>query len=165
MPWRSPLFFESLKNLSFNSQIKADKIRNFELQKLRDAKKSDYNRITVHNRTSYEIPSEVIDLLSLGKNRGVGSFNDLSCENFIQMDKLFSAFQKQAQNNDISEVDIAGIKSHRTLAGISMSNAKTLDPRTKILKDLGILVVGCDVSKDEDIDKLIVQVRGGQLHL
>ena len=51
------------------------------------------------------------------------------------MDKLFSAFQKQAQNNDISEVDIAGIKSHTTLAGISMSNAKTFDPRTKILKD------------------------------
>ena len=56
------------------------------LQKLRDAKKSDYNRITVHNKTSYEIPSEVIELLSLRKNRGVGSFNDLSCENFFQMD-------------------------------------------------------------------------------
>ena len=59
----------------------------------------------------------------------------MSCENFIQTDKLFSAFRKQAQNNDISEVDIAGIKSHTTLAGISMSNAKTFDPRTKILKD------------------------------
>ena len=104
------------------------------MEKLRDLKKADYNRIKVHNRTNYDIPPEVIDLLSLGKNRGIGSFNDLSSQNFTEMDKLFSVFQREAQKNGINEIDIAGIKSHTVLAGISISNAKTFDPRTKIPK-------------------------------
>ena len=47
---------------------------------------------------------------------------------------LFSVFQKEAQKSGINEIDIAGIKSNSVLAGISISNAKTFDPRTKILK-------------------------------
>ena len=127
-------FLKFLKNLSFKSQIKNDKFRSIKLENLRREKKSDYNRIKVHNRTNYEIPPEVIDLLSISKNRGVGSFNDISCQNFTEMDKLFSVFQKEAQKSGINEIDIAGIKSNTVLAGISISNAKTFDPRTKILK-------------------------------
>jgi hypothetical protein len=104
------------------------------LGKLRDLKKADNNRIKVHNRKNYEIPPEVIDLLSLGKNRGIGSFNDLRSKNFTEMDKLFSVFQRKAPKNGINEIDIAGIKSHSVLAGISISNAKTFDPRTNFLK-------------------------------
>jgi hypothetical protein len=64
------------------------------------------DRIKIHNRTNYEIPLEVIDLLSLGKNRGIGSFTDESCQNYIEIDKLKSEFQKIARKNDISEIDM-----------------------------------------------------------
>ena len=50
------------------------------------------------------------------------------------MDKLFSVFQREAQKNDINEVDIAVIKAQTILAGNSISNAKMFDPRIKILK-------------------------------
>ena len=71
---------------------------------------------------------------TLGKNRGIWSYTDSSSQDFIEIDKLFSEFQKVARKSGISETDIAGVKASSVLAGISISDVKTFDPRTKILK-------------------------------
>ena len=70
----------------------------------------------------------------MGKNRGIGSYTDSSSQDFIEIDKLFSEFQKVARKSGISETDIAGVKASSVLAGISISDVITFDPRTKILK-------------------------------
>jgi hypothetical protein len=71
-------FINFLKNIARKSELKADMIRDQKLRGLSYDKKNDYNRIQVHNRTNVEIPREVLEILELGKNRGVGSDTDLS---------------------------------------------------------------------------------------
>ena len=70
-------FIYFLKNLAEKSEKQSDITRNKKLQKLSIDKKLDYNKIEVHNRTNLKIPDDVIDILSLGKNRGIGSDTDL----------------------------------------------------------------------------------------
>ena len=74
-------------------------IRDQKLRRLSYDKKTDYNRIQVHNRTNVTIPREVIEILELGKNKGVGSDTDLSPSVFTELDKLFEVFEKEARKN------------------------------------------------------------------
>ena len=53
-------------------------IRDRKLRHLAYDRKTDYNRIKVHNRTNLTIPPDVFEILELGKNRGVGGDIDLS---------------------------------------------------------------------------------------
>ena len=92
-------------------------------------KKFDYNKIQVHNRTLLEIPSDVIDILSLGKKRGIGSDTDLSPKVFSELKKLFESFQKQARINNIPETVTAGIKAYTILNGNNINNSEISDPR------------------------------------
>ena len=67
-----------LKNLCKRSELKSDMITDRKLRNLAYDKKTDYNRIKVHNRTNLTIPPDVFEILELGKNRGVGGDIDLS---------------------------------------------------------------------------------------
>ena len=127
-------FINFLKNLAKKSELKSDMIRDQKLRRLSYDKKTDYNRIQVHNRTNVTIPREIIEILELGKNRGVGSDTDLSPSVFTELDKLFEVFEKEARKNEIKEIDIAGIKANSILNGINIANSKTYDPRIKTLK-------------------------------
>lgn len=66
----------NLKKLARNSQLQSDNNRRKKLEKLINTKKVNFNKILVHIRTEVEIPDEVIDLLSLGKNLGIGNYTD-----------------------------------------------------------------------------------------
>ena len=66
----------NLKKLARNSQLQSDNNRRKKLEKLINTKKVNFNKILVHIRTEVEIPDEVIDLLSLGKNLGKGNYTD-----------------------------------------------------------------------------------------
>ena len=109
-------------------------IRERKLRNLAYSKKTDYNRIKVHNRTNITIPTDVLEILELGKNRGVGSDTDMSPSVFAELDKLFIKFEKEARQNGVKEVDIAGIKANSILNGINITNSKTYDPRVKSLR-------------------------------
>ena len=102
-------------------------IRDRKLRNLTYDKKTDYNRIKVHNRTNLIIPREIIEILEVGKNRGVGSDTDLSPSVFCEIDKLFSKFESEARKNGIKEVDIAGIKANSVLNGIN-TNSTQMQP-------------------------------------
>ena len=69
-------------------------IRDQQLRGLSYDKKTDYNRIQVHIRTNVTIPREVLEILELGKNWGVGSDTYLSPSVFAELDKLFSVFER-----------------------------------------------------------------------
>ena len=71
-------FINFLKKFSKKSEQKSDMIRDRKLRYLSYTKKTNYNRITVHNRTTLTITSDVLEILELGKNRGVVSDIPLS---------------------------------------------------------------------------------------
>ena len=99
-----------------------------------NSKKRHFNKITVHNKISFEIPESVLDLLSLGKNYSIGSDTDISEKIFTELDKCSSKFQSEARKEKISEIDIAGIKSNAVISGIKINQAKTHDPKVKDFK-------------------------------
>ena len=59
-------FINYLKHLSKKSEFKSDMIRDRKLRNLAYSKKTDYNRIKVHNRTNITIPTDVLEILKLG---------------------------------------------------------------------------------------------------
>ena len=70
-------------------------IRDRKLRNLAYSKKTDYNRIKVHNRTNITIPTDVLEISEFGKNRGVGSETDLSSSVIAELEKLLIKFEKK----------------------------------------------------------------------
>ena len=96
-------------------------------------RETSYNTVTVHNRTNVEIPQNILNLLSLGKNRGIGSpFKDNNC--ILEVDRLFQSFQKVARQQNMSELTLARMKSHATLCGLDIYDCTTNNPDVLELK-------------------------------
>ena len=96
-------------------------------------RETTYNTVTIHNRTNVDIPQNILNLLSLGKNRGIGfPFKDNNC--ILEVDKLFNCFQKVAREQNMSELTLARMKSHATLCGLDIYDCTTNDPDVLELK-------------------------------
>ena len=111
-----------------------DRKRRKKLDTLKNEKHLNYNKITVHNWTDVVIPDDVKDLLSLGKNVGVGSNTDNTTETFKQFDDLFLKVQSEARKAGVPEITISGLKCHTVLTATKIAECKTLDKRVKVFK-------------------------------
>ena len=80
-----------------------------------------------------KIPDSVIDLLSLGKTRGCGSFIS-NPTNILQVDDLFENFQGEARKQKNPELTIAKIKAFSILTSLHIDECKTNDSRVKDFK-------------------------------
>ena len=72
-PLNHPYFINLIKNMVKNFEKKFDQKRNKKLKNLMAERNTIFNTVTVHNRTDTEIPQNILNLLSLDKNRGIGS--------------------------------------------------------------------------------------------
>ena len=114
----------NLENLLFNSERKHDKSRSAKLTNLITEKNITFIKIKLLNWTNEIIPDEVEDILSLGKNLAIGSCTDNTMKIIKELDNLpvYVKFEYEARKAGVSEIDIAGIKSHTVLTGTKLSH-------------------------------------------
>ena len=110
-------------------EFRSDERRSRKFDKLVETRDLNFNTANVHNRTDIEMLPKVLDLLQLGKNRGVGApFRDDST-NILEIDKLFHTFENIARKNNISELLIAKIKGLSIMSGLDIQSCTTDDSR------------------------------------
>ena len=117
------------KNLKKRQDLK----RENKLKMLMSERDALLNKVTVHNITDVIILDIIMDLLSIGKNWGIGSpFKDNKA--ILEVDRLFDAFQREARKCNISELTLARMKSHATLCGLDIYDCTTNDQNVTDLK-------------------------------
>ena len=128
-------FINFIKIITKKFEFRSDERRSRKFDKLVETRDLNFNTANVHNRTDIEIPPKVLDLLQLGKNRGVGApFRDDST-NILEIDKLFHTFENIARKNNISELLIAKIKGLSIMSGLDIQSCTTDDSRVTELKN------------------------------
>ena len=119
-------FINLIKNNVSKFEQKSDLRRSNKLKNLIFDLETDYNTITIHNRTNVTIPPNIIKVLELGQNRGIGSpFKDPT--NILEIDKLVTTFQKEARKDNISELTLARMKAHAQLASLDVHDCTIFD--------------------------------------
>ena len=89
-----------------------------------------FNKATVHNLSSCEVPAPILKTLELGHRRAIGGMPSDS-SNQLAISKLFEEFQNRARQNGIPEIDIQVIRSHCVLTAQTLSHCFTDDPQIK----------------------------------
>ena len=145
-----------VKNEVFRTEMAEDIKKNRKLTRLKQSRTTSNftvsNTVQIHNYSSYEIPEDVLTLLQLGPNLGVGGSDLSGSKVFTEMDKMFYSFKLKARELGVSEESIAIINAHSTLVGHDLKMATTYDSRVqklrKFLKENPVVLLCVDKSKD-----------------
>ena len=126
-------FINLINNNVFKFEQKSDLRRSKKLKNLIFELETSFNTVNIHNRTNIVIPSNIIDIIKLGKNRGIGSpFKDPA--NILEIDNLVLNFQNTARNENVSELTLARIKSHAAISGLDIHDCTTFNPKVQDFK-------------------------------
>ena len=141
------------KSEMYNDSNRTKKLENLRNLHSKNQKNQNFEKVQIHNYSKKEIPTDILDFLSIGLQTGIGGIPN---KNLIlsKFESFFSVWQKHAINQGLNLIQITEIKSLLFLEFLNFCKCTTDQKNPKKLKkflaeneDLSI----CTVDKSKQI--------------